>query len=1831
MHNGLQILWDDGERVFYRGRRPDEAAGDFLLARPAAEQPLPASLDRLAHEYRLKDELDSAWAIRPLELVREAGRTALMLEDPGGEPLSRLLGAPMEIGAFLRHAVSIATALCGLHQRGLLHKDLKPTHIVVNCADGQARLTGFGLASRLPRERQAPKPPETIAGTLAYMAPEQTGRMNRSIDSRSDLYAFGVTLYQMLTGALPFTATDPMEWVHCHIAKMPVSPRARQETVPATISRIVMKLLAKMAEERYETAVGLEHDLRQCLEDWERQRRIEDFPLDAHGTHDRLLIPEKLYGRECEVSTLVDAFTRVVETGTPELVLVSGYSGIGKSSVVSELHRVLVPPRGLFASGKFDQYKRDIPYSTLVQAFQGLVRMLLGKSDAELERWRSALLEALGPNAGLMTDLIPELKLIIGEPPPVPELEPQQAQRRFLLVFRAFIGAFARPEHPLALFLDDLQWLDAATLDLMEDLLTHADMRHLLLVGAYRDNEVGAAHPLTGKLQAIRNAGARVDDIQLAPLASAHIRQLLAEALHGEPARIEPLAQLVHDKTAGNPFFVIRFLHALVDEDLLTPDHATRQWRWDPARIHAKGYTDNVVDLLVGKLAKLPLPTQQALQQLSCLGNVAEITTLAAVLGMPEAQVHTTLWEAIRQELVIRQETTYAFVHDRVHEAAYTLIPEASRAEAHLRIGRLLAARTLPAQRDEAIFEIVGQLNRGTALITDAAEREQLAEFNLLAGQRAKASTAYASALTYLGAGAGLLPENGWQDHYDLMFALESNRAQCEFLTGQLAAAEARFMTLAERAVDVVERLGIACWQMDLYLILGQGDRAVSDCLALLRLVGIEWSPQPDESVLRHEYDRIWSLLGDRPIETLIDLPPMEDPVALATIQALAKLSSPALHTARKDGNLAWLTICKAISLSLEHGNTDASCVAYTNVARVAGRIFGDYQAGFQFGELGCQLAERRGLKRYEPRTYLSFSVFVARWSQPVRTCGEQLQRAFDAAHRVGDVPSGAFTRNNLVSNLLFAGEPLPALQDEAERGVAYARQVRFGIAIGFSENQLALIRMLRGITPTFGYLDGEHFSESLVEPGLSLASPVFACWYWIRKLQARYFAGDLAAAMDAAAHAKALLWSSYSFLEEAEYYFYGALARAGLCDALPAGDQQSHLDILADHHRELQVWADLCPQNFASHAALVGAEIARIEGREIDAELRYEQAIHAARDDGFVNIEALANELASRFYAARGFQKIARSYLRDARYSYLRWGADGKARHLEAQHPYLRSEASTPGATNTMATSVEQLDLATVIKVTQAASGEIVLEKLIDMILRTALEQAGAERGLLILSEGGEQRMAAEATSDATRLHPHNVPVSAAMLPASVLNHVMRTREPLFLDDAVAEPLYAADPYIHQHRARSILCVPLMTQAKLTGALYLENNLAARVFSPSRIAVLRLVASQAAISLENARLYRDVAEREAKIRRLVEANIIGIAVWRADGGILEANDAFLRMVGYARADLVSGHIGWRDLTPPDRQQDTDRAAAALIQTGRVAPLETEYLRKDGSRIPVIVGLATFEPGGRDGVAFVLDLTEQKQAEDRVREGERRYREVQTELAHANRVATMGQLAASIAHEVNQPIAATVTNAQAATRWLNLPRPDLDEVGFALTRIVKDANRAADVLGRIRQLIRKAPRGKELVDINAAIREVVELTGGEARKSRARVETQLAHDLPLIEGERVALQQVLLNLIVNAIEAMLGVDGERHVLIATRCTADGCVLVTVRDSGPGFGSLNPDSIFAPFYTTKSTGLGMGLSICRSIIEAHGGRLWASENAPHGAVIQFTVPTQAGEP
>src|SRR5580698_2806272 len=812
-----ECIREDQEFILYRSHANTAEMRSILLLTPASMRPRQESLKKLEHEYSLRRDFDSAWAVRPIALSQWNGREALVLEDPGGEFLHRLIGAPMETRQFLRIAVGLSSALGQLHKRSLIHKDLKPSNVLVDTATGHAWLTGFGIASRLPRERQSPGPPEFIAGTLPYMAPEQTGRMNRSIDSRSDLYALGVTLYEMLTGALPFIASDPMDWVHSHIARQPEPPDERLKSIPPMLSALVMKLLAKTAEERYQTATGLERDLRRCLDEWEKGHHIDEFPPGEQDIPDQLVIPEKLYGREREVDALLAAFDRVVTQGRPQLVLVSGYSGVGKSSVVNELHKVLVPPRGLFAAGKFDQYKRDIPYATLAQAFETLVRHILVQSEVEVRHWRDALETALGPNGQLIVNLVPEVELLIGKQPSAPDLSPQDEQRRFQLVFRRFLSAFARPEHPLALFLDDLQWLDEATLDLLGDLLTQPDVKNLLLIGAYRDNEVDSSHPLIRKLDAIRKTGAAVQELFLGPLTREHLEQLTADAFHCEPDRASPLAQLIHDKTAGNPFFAIQFITSLAEEGLLAFDHGEGRWSWDLNRINAKDYSDSVVDLLVGKLIRLPADTQDALKQLACLGNSADLTTLTTIYQDTIEQLESQLWEAILAGLVLRSDNSYRFLHDRVQEAAYSLIPQQLRPEIHLRIGRLLVERTPSNEREEKIFEIVNQFNRAAHLITND-ERIRVAAIQTTPASRAKLSTAYASALSYLAMGQALLTEESWKADYELIFSLEHVMAECEMLTADMESAEKRLSMLATRADGSHDLALVTCLQLTLYL-----------------------------------------------------------------------------------------------------------------------------------------------------------------------------------------------------------------------------------------------------------------------------------------------------------------------------------------------------------------------------------------------------------------------------------------------------------------------------------------------------------------------------------------------------------------------------------------------------------------------------------------------------------------------------------------------------------------------------------------------------------------------------------------------------------------------------------------------------------------------------------------------------------------------------------------------------------------------------------------------------------------------------------------------------
>ena len=1467
----LEPIRDSAEFTLYRARQRDNPS-PLLAVAPTADQPSPLSLRRLEHEYSLAAEIESTWAAKPIALTRHEGRTILVIEDPGGEPLDRVLDRdkqqPVDVARFLGLAINLATALGHVHQRGLIHKDIKPENVLVALEPsgdtGHVWLTGFGIASRLPREQQVPAPPEFIAGSLAYMSPEQTGRMNRSIDTRSDLYSLGVTLYQMLTGVLPFAAADPLEWVHCHIARQPIAPADRC-AVPEPLSDIIMRLLAKNAEDRYQTAAGLEADLRRCLVQWQTHGRIDSFPLGADDLSDRLLIPEKLYGREREVDTLLAAFDRIVAGGRPELVLVSGYSGVGKSAVVNELHKSLVPPRGLFASGKFDQYKRDIPYATLAQAFQGLIRPLLSKPEAELSKWRDALVRALNPNGSLLVDLVPELKLIIGEQPTVAPLPPQEAKTRSHFAFRQFIGVFARPEHPLALFLDDLQWLDAATLDVLEDLLVQDDLAHLLLIGAYRDNEVDPVHPLMRRLAAIREAGAAMQEIRLTPLGSGDLAHLIADTLHCDSQRATSLAQLMHGKTAGNPFFVIQFIQALVEEGLVSFEHGDARWRWDLDAIHAKGYTDNVVDLMVNKLNRLPATTQTALQQLACIGNSAESAVLSAVLETSEQGTETALWDALQLELIVRSEDSYRFAHDRVQEATYSLMAEEARAEAHLRIGRLLHAHTPPEKREEAIFEIVNQLNRGAELIVSEEERFQVAELNLIAGKRAKGSTAYASALQYFVAGQALLTDAAWERDHDLIFQLELQRAECEFLTGELTFAAERLEILRTRASDAVELAMATCVGIDVYMTLGQMDRAIDICLDYLRRIGIDWPLHPTEEQVKGEYQRIWSQLGGREIEEVIDLPLMNDPTSIATLDVLTKASAPALFT---DINLSALVICRAVSLSIEHGNNDSSCLIYVYVSDIAGHRLGDYKNAFRFAQLGYDLVEKRGLKRVQAATYHTFAAMIMPWMKHPLVCSGLTRQAFETANKIGDLTCAVLARMGLIGLLIAAGDPLVAVQSEAENGFNFAHRAKFAFGFDTISMLLGFIRTLRGMTTQFGSFNHAEFDEIEFERNLN-HPPLAHFWYWVRKLQTHFFAGDFASAIEASLKARPLLWSSPTF-EIAEYEFYSALSRAALWDSAPSDQRQEHFEALAAHYKRLQYGRNIARRisKTAPRWSVRRLRASRAESWTQSA-FTNRPSVRPARM-ALSRMRRLAYEVAAQFYAARGFETFADAYLRNARNCYDRWGAQGKVKQLDERYPRLR-EGRTPAPSSAIGAPFGQLDVETVVRASQALSSEMVFPRLIERLLRITVEHAGAERGLLILIRDGEPRIEAEATTGPGRIDVaiREGQATPSDLPQSALHYVIRTQESVLLDDASSDNVYSKDEYVRQNHSRSVLCLPIVRQGKLVGVLYLENNLAPLVFTSSRVAVLQLLASQAAISLENASLYSDLELQAGLLQNL--------------------------------------------------------------------------------------------------------------------------------------------------------------------------------------------------------------------------------------------------------------------------------------------------------------------------------------------------------------------------
>ena len=1084
------------------------------------------------------------------------------------------------------------------------------------------------------------------------------------------------------------------------------------------------------------------------------------------------------------------------------------------------------------------------------------------------------------------------------------------------------------------------------------------------------------------------------------------------------------------------------------------------------------------------------------------------------------------------------------------------------------------------------------------------------------------------------------------------MFALEFHRAECEFLSSQLAAAEERLAMLSDRTATLADSAAVACLRLELYTTLDRSDRGVELCLEYLRRIGVNWSPHPTMEEVRQEYDEIWRRIGGGSVEGLVDLPLMQDPEWIATLDVLAQVVTPALFT---DDNLLCLVLCRMANISLDHGNSGASCFAYVWLGMIVGPHFNDYPTAFRFGRLGFELVEQRGLDRFKARVYMSFGNLVNPWTRHIRTGRPLVRRAFNTANEIGDLTFAAYSCNNLITNLLASGEPLPEVQREAEAGLAFARKIRFGLVIDIITSQLKLILTLRGLTPAFNSFNDAQFDEARFEqhfeadPRLALPS----CWYWIRKLQARFHAGDFASAIDAELRAQRLLWTSPSFFEVAEYRFFAALSRAANYDSASDEHRPAHLEALTAHHRQLEVWAHHCPENFANRTALIGAEIARIEGRPLEAERLYEEAIRLARQHGFIHNEAIAGELAARFYAARGFETTALAYLRNARYCYLRWGADGKVRQMDESDPHLREEQSPSPPTSTIGASVEQLDLTTVIKVSQAVSGEIVLETLIDMLMRTALEHAGAQRGLLIVSHGNAPRIEAEATtgSDTIAVRLRQATVSETELPVSVLHYVMRTQESLILEDASAQNEFSTDEYVHRNRVRSVLCLPLIKQATLIGVLYLENNLAPGVFTPARSAVLKLVASQAAISLENAYLYTDLRRENSERRRaedalrrseayLAQAQALshtGSFSWNRATGEINWSAEILRIFEFDRANPPDLARIIQQTHPDDRQVLVHALDRARLEK-KDFELEHRLLMRDGSikHLQVVARALADESGDLEFVGAVMDITRRKRAEEEHRVQEREREEMQRQLQQAAKMEAIGRLAGGIAHDFNNILGAILGYGELAQQNL----AESGAVRRHIDQVMQAGARGKALVDRILAFSRTSMGELMPVAVQSVVEETLELLAA-SLPAGLRLEKRLDAAEAAVMGDATQFHQVVMNLCTNAIHAMerggsLTVVlehialGERRLLSHGTLDTGRYVRLSVGDTGSGISPAVLERMFDPFFTTKRVGggTGLGLALVHGIVAECGGAIDVATQL--GAGTTFTIWLPAAE-
>ncbi|MCX4247851.1 AAA family ATPase [Paraliomyxa miuraensis] len=1480
--------------IVYRGRRRSDDRA-VIVKTHRADRPQPAAIARLRHEYGVGVALSGPSIIEYLAVEAQGHSVAVVTEDFGGVDLRALMPSLRgDLEAFLAMALQLTEALALVHERGVAHRDLKPANVVVNPETGVVKLIDFGLASNIVRERRDPTSPATMVGTLAYMSPEQTGRTNRPIDHRTDFYSLGITFYEVLCGQPPFTSSDPLELIHSHIAKQVVPPHQLDGRIPVVLSEVVGKLLAKNAEDRYQTARGLQADLLRCQQALRGAGPSETFVLGAHDRAQTLQLSQRMYGRGPQRERLLAAFERVA-AGSRELALVRGSAGIGKSSLVAEVHRPMTRARGYVIRGKCDPLQRNTPYTSLIEAFRSLLRELLTESETRLVRWRERLDEALGANAPILAEVLPELRLFLGEQPMPTEVGPAEARRRFDRTFLRLVGAFAHREHPLVVILDDLQWVDSATLRILSQVLGNHDCAHLLVVGAYRSEEVDAAHPLVTTMVGLREAGVRSDELELGELELSDVTAWVADTLGCTTDAAYPLAALVHGKTGGNPFFIGELLHALHDGGLLTLD--TEGWTWDLAAIEAHGVSTSVVALLVDKVRLLPDATQQILRIAACMGNVFSLGLLCQVLDRPLDGVAHGLQEAVGAGLVqplddLYQQANlgmsggeaacYRFTHDRIQEAAYSLLPAPERPAVHWRVGQLLLERTPPAEREAHVFEIVNQLVHTVALERPPAERVELARLDLLAGERAAAAAAHEQALVYLRRGIELLGDDAFDSELTLALQLHIGACGSAQLSGELDAMD-RFAEVAlAKAPSALDRVPIHEIRIRAHCAQGHLLEALALGREVLASFGIHLPKEAGLPEFQQEMEALVAKLAGRETDELAKRPPMEDAAMRAMMRVLVSISAATFTTTPM---LYPAITRRLIELTLEHGNAPESAVGYVQYGMLCCSVLGDYQAGQRYVDLAETIVDRLAARWILPRVVV-LAALIRPWAGPLQATCEQLRDCYREGMDNGDPEWAGHCIQIYGQYTLFGSFELGPLLEEVNAYVDALDRAGQQSSVIWMKTYLQMTHNLLGHAQAPTRLRGEAYDELEMIPiheahgdlvsllHVNLATTILS-----------YLFRDYERGLDYAGRTEAFMPAAAGQIFVPLYHFYDSLVRlAVVVDGAPDSQREELLTRVEANQAKLEVWARSAPSNYAHKWTLVEAERHRVAGRLAEAIDAYDEAIALATRHGYINEAALANERAAELWRARGHATFARSYASAAHYDYARWGARAKLADLEARYPELTRVDSGPSESSSMGSEPlsdsEWLDMGSVFKATRIISEEMDLQSAVTKLMTIVIENAGARRGLLLLEEAGALQIqaAGSVADDAVVVeHPPSEQSGAvgSFLSEAIVRFVSRTREPVVLHDAPREGPFTRDPHVLRTGVRSVLCMPFSTptmdQRAATGVLYLENADAVGAFTHDRVHVLKLITAQAAISLENARLYGDLKSINARLEELVE------------------------------------------------------------------------------------------------------------------------------------------------------------------------------------------------------------------------------------------------------------------------------------------------------------------------------------------------------------------------